>query len=71
MILLDTHAFIWFVNGDEKLPSPLRQKLAGAKGDGLGLSAADRIILAAARILDLPIATIDRRIVDYPHARKV
>jgi PIN domain nuclease of toxin-antitoxin system len=32
---------------------------------------ADRIIVATSRILNIPVATIDRAINDYPHVKKI
>jgi PIN domain nuclease of toxin-antitoxin system len=129
MILLDTHALVWFVNADKKLPRELQEKISSLKNEGLGVSIisfweiamliehkridfnkaldewvskvlglpyiellpltpeialdsnrlpqpfhkdpADRIIVATARSLDIPVATIDRRIIDYPFVKKI
>lgn len=32
-LLLDTHAFLWFVAGDERLPHPMRELIADGAND--------------------------------------
>ena len=48
--LLDTHAWIWWIDGNPRLPSSFHR------------DPADRIIEATARALDLPVLTWDKKI---------
>jgi PIN domain nuclease of toxin-antitoxin system len=128
MILLDTHIWVWWVQGDVRLRVDHLRILAENEARGLGVSIlscwevaklvevgrlafscpvlewleqalaypgirlleltpqiavastqlpgvfhrdpADQIIVATARELDLPLLTVDQRILDYPHVRK-
>lgn len=38
MILLDTHIWIWWVHGDERLDPRLANRLSQGEGQGLGVS---------------------------------
>lgn len=125
MILLDTHIWIWWVQGDPRLTAALRAHIQAHEAGGLGVSViscwevaklvqngrlafpcpvldwlnqalaypgvrlleltpliavastqlpgtfhrdpADQIIVATARVHGLPLLTVDRDILDYPH----
>ena len=127
MILLDTHIWIWWVQGDPRLKARHRRLIERRAASGLGVSAiscwevaklvqvgrlsfpvdvlewleqalrypgvrlldltpriavesarlpgefhrdpADQIIVATARVYDVPLLTVDRRILDYRHVR--
>lgn len=127
MILMDTHVWIWWVQGDPSLPPSMRGQLEVNEKYGLGVSViscleiarlvaygrlilprpidewvneallyphvklvelspaiaidssrlpgpfhkdpCDRIIVATARSLDIPLATADGRIRNYPHVK--
>jgi len=127
MILLDTHAWVWWVHGDLSLPPELADLIDQHESDGIGVSAiscwevaklveygrlslpypihewmdealaypgveliglspriaiestqlpppfhrdpADQVLVATARVLDVPLATLDQRIRAYPHVR--
>jgi PIN domain nuclease of toxin-antitoxin system len=38
MIILDTHVWVWWVHGDEKLPKDYAQAIGDHESDGLGVS---------------------------------
>jgi PIN domain nuclease of toxin-antitoxin system len=38
VILLDTHIWVWWVHGDERLPSAYREYLEAQESHGLGIS---------------------------------
>lgn len=126
MSVLDTHIWIWWVNGDPQLPPDYLAYIQSEVPDGLGVSAiscwevaklvergrlqldrpvgdwlalalrppvvllpltpevavescrlpgtfhrdpADQIIVATARVLDVPVVTLDQLIRAYPHVR--
>ena len=127
MILLDTHIWVWWVQGDPRLGAGRLRHIKASEADGLGVSAiscwevaklvelgrlslpvevltwldqalaypgvrlldltpriavassqlpgpfhrdpADQIIVATARIYDIPLLTADKRILAYPHVR--
>ncbi len=127
MIVVDTHVWIWWVQGDPKLTASQRGHLTANEPTGLGVSVmscwevarlaaggkitlpvpvddwvrdalaypgirlldltpeiaiastrlpppfhkdpADRILVATARVLDIPILTADAKILAYPHVR--
>jgi PIN domain nuclease of toxin-antitoxin system len=129
VILLDTHAWVWWVHGDSRLPGSLRDVVDRHQSEGLGLSViscwevaklvqvgrlllpcpvtewldqalaypgirllplspgivvestqlpgtfhrdpADQLIVATARVLQVPIVTVDERILAYEHVRHV
>ena len=129
MILLDTHIWIWWVHGDERLDVRLTNHLAQAESRGLGVSGiscwevaklveygrlelpcpvpewfelalnypgvrlleltpeiafestclpgdfhrdpADQIIVATARAHNIPLATVDTKILAYTHVEKL
>jgi PIN domain nuclease of toxin-antitoxin system len=125
MIVLDTHIWVWWVQGDPQLKADRHQVIQANESSGLGVSAisvwevaklvagkridfgrsaaewigtalgypgvvlvpltpdiavescnlpgpihkdpADQIVIATARVLDVPLMTADGRIVAYPH----
>ncbi len=127
MIVLDTHIWVWWVDGSPQLPPRHKQLIQDHEQSGLGVSAiscwevaklvelgrlgldgsiemwmgqaiaypgierlaltpqiaiestklpgdfhrdpADQIIVATARVHDVPLLTMDRLILDYPHVR--
>ena len=127
MILLDTHIWIWWVHGDERLDAHLADRLGQDENMGLGVSViscwevaklveyrrlelpcpvpewfeqalgypgirlveltpkiafestrlpgdfhrdpADQIIVATARTHNIPLATVDAKILAYPHVK--
>lgn len=127
MILLDTHIWIWWVQGDPRLSPFHRRQIQEHEAAGLGVSVfscwevakqveigklrfempvgewivnglaypgvqllaltpeiaveatqlpgefhrdpADQILVATARIHDLPMLTVDEKILDYPHVK--
>jgi PIN domain nuclease of toxin-antitoxin system len=127
LILLDTHIWVWWVQGDRRLRPPQRLILRKSESQGLGVSViscwevaelvqkrrlelpcpvttwlhsaldypgiqlvafttriaveanqlpgqfhrdpADQIIVATARVQDLPLLTADARILLYPHVK--
>lgn len=127
MILLDTHAWIWWVERSPRMPTRHRELCAANVESGLGVSViscwevaklvslgrltfadsinvwmtaslaepgvqltsitpeiaveanrlpgdfhrdpADQLLVATARILDIPVLTVDRKILDYPFVR--
>jgi PIN domain nuclease of toxin-antitoxin system len=129
MILLDTHALIWWVNGDSMSPRAASAMAAELQGGEIAVSSitaweiamlttrgrlslsidvttwlaaiqqiervgfvaidneiavnavelpgefhkdpADRLIVATARKLGVPIVTADQKIIDYPHVRTI
>lgn len=129
MILLDTHIWVWWADGSERLAAAHRQVLTERQEEGLGVSIiscwevaklvesgrlrlgcpladwmagalaapgialvdltpqiaiestslpgpfhkdpADQIIVATARAHDIPLLTVDGRILQYPHVRRV
>lgn len=52
-VLLDTHAFLWFALGDERM-SPTARELDGAHRDPF-----DRMLAAQAILRDLPLVSND------------
>jgi PIN domain nuclease of toxin-antitoxin system len=129
VILLDTHIWLWWVNGDIRLPVQVRKQLQDVERDGLVVSTvscwelaykaasgklqldaapdiwiaralttpnlrdqpitsaiavdaamlpgdfhkdpADRLIVATARVLDIPVVSLDAQINAYPHVKHV
>ncbi|CAG0935013.1 hypothetical protein TFLX_03837 [Thermoflexales bacterium] len=57
MIILDTHVWVWWVHEDARLP------------DAFHRDPADQLIVATARVLGVPLVTLDGRIRDYPHVQ--
>lgn len=58
MIILDTHIWIWNVQGEST------QLLGNFHRDPF-----DQLIVATARVLDRPLLTVDSEILAYPHVR--
>jgi PIN domain nuclease of toxin-antitoxin system len=102
MILLDTHALIWWFDNDPRLSASAKQAIdieqySGLSGyhpcragrlhcwyraersicptksvhGGLNNDPADRIIVATAMLLNVPIVTRDGHIQAYPHVRTI
>lgn len=129
MIVLDTHVWVWWVSGIDRLSDAQRGALAGGENDGIGVSAiscwevaklveldrleldrsvdewldlalnypgvrliglsptiavvstslpgefhrdpADQIIVATAMANDCPLASSDKRIIDYVHVETI
>jgi len=129
MILLDTHIWIWWIQGDPRLKEDRVNWMAEQEEQGLGISIisgweiaklvennhlqlpnaidkwleqalnypgirlleltlpivlnstqlpppfhrdpADQIIVATARVHDIPLLTADQKILDYPHVRTI
>jgi PIN domain nuclease of toxin-antitoxin system len=65
VILLDTHIWIWWVQGD---PMPDGMRSARLPGK-FHRDPADQIIVATSRVLNLPLATCDEKIRAYPYVR--
>ena len=57
MIVLDTHIWVWWVDESPQLPGTFHR------------DPADQIIVATARVHDLPVLTMDRLRLNYPHVR--
>ena len=55
MILLDTHIWVWWVHDEARLPGAFHR------------DPADQLIVATARVYNLPLVTLDERIRAYPH----
>jgi PIN domain nuclease of toxin-antitoxin system len=75
MIVLDTHAWVWWAAGSSKLSAASRKRIAGSEKIGVSaISAstqldpkfhgdpADRIIVATAMLSQATLVTRDRRI---------
>lgn len=84
MIALDTHALVWWVNGDSALSRAAGQAIERERkrrGEIVisSISAcgrfhkdpADRLIVALARTLSAPLVTSDRRIRSYRHVKTI
>jgi len=86
MIMLDTHALIWWRDSSSRLSQNAKVAIAQeAQGGKIGISAfsfweiallvehnpADRIIVATAMLLDIPIVTADQKIHAYPHVQTI
>ena len=66
MILLDTHIWVWWVDGNENLSIAIEStRLPGV----FHRDPADQIIVATARIYDCLLITTDERITNYPHVK--
>ncbi len=63
MIILDTHIWVWWVHGDERL-SQTQAEVTRA-------NEADQMIVATARVHGCPLVTSDRKLLDYPHVETV
>ena len=74
MIVLDTHVWIWWVHNDPLLPSDLELSPEIAI-DSTQLpppfhkDPADQMIVATARIHNVPLVTCDHKIRAYPHVQ--
>jgi PIN domain nuclease of toxin-antitoxin system len=66
MILLDTHSLIWWFDNDPRLSTSAKQTTGKLNKDP-----ADRIIVATAMQLNIPIVTTDARIRAYPHVQTI
>ena len=129
MILLDTHIFVWWIDGNERLSDNYKDIIKSHENDGLGVSIisiweivklhektrlefscpiedwfkkaleypgikllnldlkiilessqlpgnfhkdpADQLIVSTARIMRIPLLTMDKKILDYPHVKLV
>lgn len=129
MIILDTHVFVWWIDGNEKLPSNLINVIKSHETDGLGVSIisiweiaklyektrlnfqcsldewfdkalkypgimiadltmdiildstrlpgkfhndpADQMIVSTARTMNVPLCSLDKKILEYPHVKLV
>jgi PIN domain nuclease of toxin-antitoxin system len=75
MIVLDTHVWVWWVHGDERLTARQSEWLTENEARGLGVSViscwevANQIIIATARVHDAPLLTSDEKILAYPHVK--
>lgn len=65
VILLDTHALIWWANGDRLLLS------ANAPAASFHADPADRFLVAQARALGIPLLSADCKIRSYVHSRSL
>jgi len=69
MILLDTHAWVWFVSNPELLSKPVRK--AVNLPQPLHSDPADRIIIATAITIAAPVVTKDEKLLNYPHVKTI
>lgn len=78
MILLDTHIWVWWADGSPALAAPgvvlvdLTPRIATASTTLPGSfhkDPADQLLVATARVHEIPFLTVDRRIREYPHVR--
>ena len=66
-LLIDTHVFIWFLNGDDQLPASIKDLISDTSNRCL-LSIRDpfdRMIIAQAQVENLPLATNDEAFHSY------
>lgn len=74
MILLDTHIWLWWVDGDAQLPQAFRELIQGREAQGLGVSAITcweiAMLVGRGRIaLPLPVGEWFTRALQYPGMR--
>ena len=74
MIILDTHIWVWWVNGDPALTSAKYQFIATNEPDGLGISAIScwevaRLVEKSRLVLSLPVSQWIDRALAYPGVR--
>jgi PIN domain nuclease of toxin-antitoxin system len=59
--LLDTHAFLWWIEDDVRLSKTAKEIIVNPDKDPF-----DRLLIAQSRIEQIPIVTLDRQIIKYP-----
>lgn len=70
MIVLDTHVWIWWVQGDERLVTPEIAVQATELPGSIHRDPIDQILIATTRKASASIMTMDGQIIAYPHVRK-
>jgi PIN domain nuclease of toxin-antitoxin system len=71
MIVLDTHVWVWWVNGSPELSQGKRQILASAQADGLGICAIScwevaKLVEKGRLVLALPVGQWNDQALAYP-----
>ena len=67
-VLLDTHAFLWWLDGDRRLSLRARRVIGDGKNavlEGDHRDPFDRMLIAQAQIEDLPLVTNETLFDDY------
>lgn len=68
-LLLDTHIFLWFINGDVRLPILFRDKIQEPNNEvylpNLHRDPFDRILISQALNNNLTVVTVDWEIMNY------
>jgi PIN domain nuclease of toxin-antitoxin system len=71
VILLATHALIWWANGELLPLEPAVAVAVTRLPESFHADPADRCLVAQARELAVPLLSADRRIRDYPHGQSL
>ena len=65
MIILDTHALLWWVDGSERLSTPAREAIENERGDQGSILVSAISAWEIALLVDKGRLTLDREVVDW------
>jgi PIN domain nuclease of toxin-antitoxin system len=74
MIVLDTHAWVWWVHGDRNLPEPFAEEIGRRESEGLGVSAIScwevaKLVEYGRLVLPYPVEEWMEKALAYPSVR--